>query len=67
MRINDNEYIVSKNVPDESITIIKEALEKWRDHYLKVASKYKNEPFKWGLYLGKADALIEILKHFEEE
>lgn len=64
MRFQDDEYILSY-VPDE-ITITKEALEKWRDHYLKVAVKYKNEPFKWGLYLGKADAIIEILKHFDE-
>lgn len=67
MRFENLEYIVTKNVPDESITITKRALEKWRDHYLKVADECKKEPFKWGLYLGKADALIDILKHFEEE
>lgn len=67
MRFDDNEYIVSKaGVPDESITITKTALEKWRDHYLKVADKSKKEPFKWGLYIGKADVLIDLLKMFEE-
>lgn len=67
MRFENLEYIVTKNVPDESITITKKALERLRDHYLNVADGSKKEPFKWGLYLGKADVLIDILKHFEEE
>ena len=50
----------------ETITITKEALEEWRDHYLKVADKSKKEPFKWGLYVDKADVLIDLLKHFED-
>lgn len=76
MRLENNEYIVSKaGVPDESITITKAALEKWRDRYLEVAERYRLDiteqddmnVWKWGLYTGMADSLTDLLKHFEEE
>lgn len=70
MRFNNNEYDICDEAINDGgvgIFIIKEALEKWRDHYRKVASKYENEPFKWGFYMGKADVLIDMIKHFEEE
>lgn len=70
MRLENNEYIVSKaGVPDESITITKAALEKWRDHYLRLMKKL----IGMGHYgqalacMGKADSLTDLLKHFEEE
>lgn len=71
MRLDNNEYGIDILMKDdtckEAITISKEALEKLRDHYLKVADGCKKEPFKWGLYVGKADVLIDLLKHFEED
>lgn len=70
MRLKEHEYdIVDEAINDGGVGIFitKEALEKWRDHYLKVADKSKEEPFKWGLYIGKADVLIDLLKHFEED
>lgn len=49
----------------DAIIISKQALEEWRDHYLKVS---REEPDPWrAFYSGKADVLTEILKHFEEE
>lgn len=70
MRFENNEYDIIDEVFEdgvECICISKTALERLRDHYLKVADGSKKEPMKWGLYLGKADVLIDILKHFEEE
>lgn len=70
MRLENNEYIVSKaGVPDESITITKEALEKWRDHYLRLRKKYygMGNHERGIAYLGKASVLTDLLKHFEEE
>lgn len=67
MRLEPNEYVIKKKGDLETITITKEALEKWRDHYLNVAKKYKKDPCKRGYFIGKAGTLIDLLKHFEEE
>lgn len=62
MTLQKGEY----EVTDKEITISKKILEEWSDHYLRVADNSKNESFKWGFYIGKADILINILKYFEE-
>jgi len=57
-------------IDGDSITITKQELEEARDHYCKVADKYKprknKEPdYRYTLYLGKAAILTDILKLFE--
>lgn len=72
MRFNNNEYSISPN--EDWIAIRKDVLERWRDHYLNLVKDQKRnvdisnsaDAWKQGLYMGKADSLIEILKHFEE-
>jgi len=69
MVLEKDEYVVY----DDKITISKKALEECRDHYCKVADKFKPKPkkcdekfdFKYPFYLGKADVCIDLLKHFE--
>ena len=68
MRLEPHEYIIKKKGDLESITITKEALEKWRDHYKELAREHANEMRPdWWYYKGKADLLTNLLKHFEEE
>lgn len=67
MILKPNEYTIKKKGYIETITITSKALERWRNHYLNVAKKYKEDPLKRGLYMGKANTLIDLLKHFEEE
>ena len=64
MQFQDNEY----SVTEDSITISKKALEDWRDHYVTISSEFKfsERPDMVMFYIGKADALTEILKHFED-
>jgi hypothetical protein len=58
-------------IQDDGIWISKKALEECRDHYFKVADKFKPKPkrqdldFRWPFYVGKADVCIDLLKHFE--
>ena len=59
-------------VDGDSITLTKKELEDIRDHYLKVADKFKPKPQKgcrnpllYGMYIGKADLCIDMLKMFE--
>ena len=52
------------------ITITKQELQEARDHYCKVADKFKprknKEPdYRYTLYLGKAAVLTDMLKMFE--
>ena len=67
MVLRKDEYVVY----DDKITISKSALEECRDHYHKVADKFKPKPkkqdldFRWPFYVGKADVCIDLLKHFE--
>lgn len=67
MVLRKDEYVVY----DDKITISKAALEECRDHYCKVADKFKPKPkkqdldFRWPFYIGKADVCIDLLKHFE--
>lgn len=67
MRLENTEYRVKEMDGLKTITITKEALAEWRDHYLEVGDGHREEPFIWGLYVGKADVLTDLLKHFEEE
>lgn len=66
MILENNEYRVKEMDGLKTITITKEALEEWRDHYNKNVLKVTQE-WQKSFYMGKADALTEILKHFEEE
>lgn len=57
-------------IDGDSITITKQELEEFRNHYCEVADKFKprknKEPdFRYTLYLGKAAVLTDILKMFE--
>lgn len=60
-------------IDGDSITLNKKELEEIRDHYCKVADKFKpkgkdgksKNPILYGMYLGKADAIVDILKMFE--
>lgn len=67
MVLRDNEY----KIMDDGIWLPKKVLESWRDHYCKVADKFKPKPkkqdfdFRWPFYIGKADVCIDLLKHFE--
>ena len=67
MVLDKKEYFIQ----DDKITISKKALEECRDHYCKVADKFKPKPkkqdldFRWPFYVGKADVCIDLLKHFE--
>jgi len=62
------DYICVPDGEKTSITISKKALEEWRDHYRNVAKKHPDErEFTKLYYVGMADVLTDILKHFEEE
>lgn len=67
MVLEKDEYVVY----DDKITISKKALEGCRNHYCKVADKFKPKPkkqdldFRWPFYVGKADVCIDLLKYFE--
>lgn len=58
-------------IEGDSITITKQELQEARDHFCKVADKFKLKPKSKGvdprytLYLGKAAILTDILKMFE--
>lgn len=60
MTLQKDEY----KIEDNGIWISKDALESWRKHYTLVA-KLKKGDLLQGLYLGKADVLIDLLKMFE--
>lgn len=70
MILEKDEYCITHRIPCNTITITKQALEEWRDHYFEVATNIERFPIdQWQqkFYLGKADVLTEILKHFEED
>lgn len=70
MRFEDPEYGIGTYTTEagfaKGIIITKEALERWRNHYLALSKKYNNNIFMRTLYLAKAGVLIDILKHFDE-
>ena len=67
MTLRKDEY----RIEGDGIWISKKALEECRDHYCKVADKFKPKKkdiaidFKYPFYFGKADVCIDLLKHFE--
>lgn len=67
MILENDEY----KIQDDGIWISKKALEECKQHYCKVADKFKPkqnmvEPdYRYTLYLGKADVYRDLLKHFE--
>lgn len=74
MKLKDTEYRVgilpTKAGFSDAIVITKEALEEWRDHYFEVATNMERFPIdQWQqkFYLGKAEVLTELLKHFDNE
>ena len=67
MVLQKDEY----RIEGDGIWISKKALEECRDHYCKIADKFKTKPkkqdidFRWPFFLGKTDVCIDLLKHFE--
>lgn len=59
-------------VDGDMITLDRAELEELRDHYCKVADKYKPKRkdkvpgFHYGFYLGKADVCVEMLQCFND-
>lgn len=66
MQFRNGEY----QITEDSICIKKSVLEAWRDHYREVSKRNKDIPFNedWQgcIYMGKADVLVDILKHFDD-
>ena len=60
MTLRKGEYEIN----EDSITIKKEILEQWRDHYLEASKSESREQLSL-LYLGKHDVIVDILKMFE--
>ena len=57
-------------IDGEKITLTRQEIQEARDHYCKVADKFKPKKngktdIRYGLYLGKVDVLNDILKMFE--
>ena len=67
MVLDKKEYFIQ----DDGIWISKKALEECKQHYCKVADKFKPKPkkqeldFRYAYYIGKADICVDLLKHFE--
>lgn len=53
-------------IEGDYIKVSKAELEEWKNHYWEV-SRDKDEDWEKGFYLGKGDALVELLKMFEQE
>ena len=69
MVLQDDEY----KIQDDGIWISKKALEECKQHYCKVADKFKPKPkkqkldFRYPFYIGKSDVYVDLLKHFEPQ
>ena len=50
----------------DSITIRKEVLQSWYDHYMKVAEEKTDSNYVKTYFHGKADDVLDLLKLFEE-
>ena len=67
MVLRKDEY----RIQDDGIWISKKALEECRDHYCKVADKFKPKPkekvpdFRYTFYIAKADVCTDLLKYIE--
>lgn len=65
MTLRNGDY----EIHGDSITIRKEVLEKWREHYFLAGKNAFKESCMTGmalLYWGKADVFVDLLKLFEE-
>ena len=68
MTFRGKDYKIENN----GIWIDKKVLEECKNHYFKVADKFKPKQkkqeldFRYPFYLGKADMCIDLLKHFEQ-
>ena len=60
MNLRNNEYEIN----GESITIRKDVLEKWHEHYIKRRMGTDNEAMRM-YYDGKADEVMSMLELFE--
>lgn len=75
MQLFDNEFSIgmvpTKSGVENAIIITKDALEKWIDKYRNNTNEIQRDnpqhQFMAGFWAGKADALIDILKHFDED
>lgn len=61
MTLRNGDY----EIHGDSITIRKEVLENWHQHYCNVSIKSKELHTKW-YFLGKSDDVLDLLKLFEE-
>ena len=61
MTLRNGDY----EIHSDSITIRKEVLEKWRDHYMKVAEEKTDSKYVKTYFHGKADDVLDLLKLFE--
>ena len=58
-------------IDGEKITLTRQEIQEARDHYCKVADKFKPKKkdehvdFRYAFYLGKADVLTDLLKMYE--
>lgn len=52
-------------IEETKLVLQKEELEKWRDHYVTTSKQYR-EQWRRMFYLGKAEVLTDMLKHYDE-
>lgn len=72
MELNKDSYVIKrKTFLDgvlETITISKDELKAWRDHYQEVVTnieRYQTAPAERDFYSGKVDVLNDLLKYFD--
>lgn len=63
MRLESNEYSIN----GDSITISKETLLQWAEHYHNINMSCTSDMIKSMFYWGKEEVLLDLLKHFEQE
>ena len=61
MTLRNGDY----EIHGDSITIRKEVLQSWYDHYMKVAEKKTDSKYVKTYFHGKADDVLDLLKLFE--
>lgn len=61
MTLRNGDY----EIHGDSITIRKEVLQSWYDHYMKVAEEKTDSKYVKTYFHGKADDVLDLLKLFE--
>lgn len=61
MTLRNGDY----EIHGDSITIKKEVLQEWYDHYMKVAKEKTDSKYVKTYFHGKADDVLDLLKLFE--